>query len=318
MPKIIQCDLVVIGAGPGGLTAALYAARQGLKVIVLSSGAAGGQMITTMNIENYPGFDRISGKDLSEKMLEQAKKHGAEVKNCDIVKLTREGKELGVLTAKGNNYKARAIVIATGAKYKNLGIPGEEELLGRGVSYCTTCDGPFFKDKTVAVVGGGDTALTSALFLANIAKKVYIIHRRDEFRGSQALVDGLDEKGVEKVMDSASVEVKGDKIVTGLVVENMKTHEKKELGVDGVFINIGVAPTTAVAESIGVELDENNYVKVNAGMQTNIPGVFAAGDITGNVRQIVTAAGEGAIAGLNAYKYIRAQEGKNVDVVDWN
>jgi len=318
MPKTLEYDLVIIGAGPAGLTAALYAARQGLKTVVISAGPVGGQMLTTMNIENYPGFESIRGKDLAEKMLAQVKKQGVEVKDCGVVKLMRSKDLLDVITAKGNDYRAKAVIISTGAKYKQLGIPGEEKFTGRGVSNCTTCDAPFFKGKTVAVIGGGNTALTSAVFLAGIAKKVYIVHRRDEFRGSSSLIAESEEKKVEKVMDSVCTEIKGDKVVTGITVQNVKTKEKQEIPVNGVFINIGITSTTAVAESIGVELTEDKSVKVNTNMQTNIPGVFAAGDISGNIRQIVTAAGEGATAALNAYKYIRAREGKTVDVIDWD
>ena len=317
MPKTLEYDLVIIGAGPAGLTAAMYGARQGLKTIVLEAKQPGGQVMTTLKIENYPGFEVVSGNVLTILMRRQAEKHGAVIKTCDVVKLKQGKKGMDVLTAKGTDYKAKAIILATGAKYKNLGIPGEDKYVGRGVSYCTTCDGPFFKGKTVAVIGGGDSALTSAVFLAGLAKKVYIIHRRAEFRGSEALVKDITSKGVEKVFDSIGVEVKGDKVVTGLTVENVKTKKQTELAVDGVFINIGVAPTTAVAESIGVKLDKDKYITVNRKQQTNVPGVFAAGDITGNIRQIVTAAGEGATAGLMAYKYIRAQEGKKVDIIDW-
>jgi len=318
MPKTLEYDLVIIGAGPAGLTAALYAARQGLKTVVISAGPIGGQMLTATNIENYPGFESISGRDLSDKMLSQVKKQGVEVKDCGVVKLIKKNTQIEAITAKGNNYKAKAVIIAAGAKYKQLGIPGEEKLMGRGVSYCTTCDAPFFKGKSVAVIGGGDTALTSALFLANIAKKVYIVHRRDEFRGSSSLIEELEEKKVEKVMESVCTEINGDKVVTNIILQNVKTKEKREIPVNGVFINIGITSTTAVAESIGVELTEDKSVKVNTNMQTNVSGVFAAGDITGNIRQIVTAAGEGATAALNAYRYIRAREGKNVDVIDWD
>ena len=318
MPKTLEYDLVIIGAGPAGLTAALYSARQGLKTVVISAGLIGGQMLTTTNIENYPGFESISGRDLSDKMVSQVKKQGVEVKDCGVVKLSKNKNWLDVITAKGNNYKAKAVIIATGAKYKQLGIPGELKFMGRGVSYCTTCDAPFFKGKTVAVIGGGNTALSSALHLAGIAKKVYIVHRRDEFRGSESLTKEIEAKGVEKIMNSVCTKIEGDKIVTGMTVQDVKTKEEKKVQVDGAFINIGITSTTAVAESIGVELTEDKSVKVNTNMQTNVLGVFAAGDITGNIRQIVTAAGEGAIAALNAYRYIRAREGKKVDVIDWD
>ncbi|MFH1450757.1 MAG: thioredoxin-disulfide reductase [archaeon] len=318
MPQTIDTDLVIIGAGPGGITAALYAARQGLNVTLISAEQPGGQMLTTANIQNYPGFENISGKELAEKMMTQAKKAGAQLVSGGVVKLAKKGNQLSVITAKGIIYKAKAVIIATGAKYKKLGIPGEKEFMGRGVSNCTTCDGPFFKGKTVAVIGGGNTALTSALFLASLAKKVYIIHRREEFRGSATLEQEIKKKGVEAVLDSVCTEVKGDKIVKSIVVQNLKDKKKTEIPVDGVFINIGITSTTAVAESIGVELSEDKSVKVNVNMQTNVPGVFAAGDITGNIRQIITSCGEGAIAALNAYKYIRALEGKTVDVIDWN
>jgi thioredoxin reductase (NADPH) len=313
--KNIQ-DLVIIGAGPGGMTAGIYAARQGLKTVILSAGIIGGQMTTTSNIENYPGFDSIDGKELAERMKKQAEKEGVIIKNCGVVKLEKKGDVLTSLTAKGSNYNSKAIIIATGAKYKQLGIPGEKELLGRGVSNCTTCDAPFFKGKTVAVIGGGDTALTSAVFLAKLAKKVYIVHRRDEFRGSDTLVKEIEDLGVEKIMNSVCTEIKGEQKVGSMIVQDV-TKKKKEIPLEGVFINIGITSTTAVAESIGVELTENKSINVNHEMQTNVPGVFAAGDVTGRIRQIITACGEGARAGLNAYKYIRAKEGKDVDVIDW-
>lgn len=317
MPKSTESDIVIIGGGPAGLTAALYAARRGMKTIVLNAGPIGGQMATTPKIENYPGFDMISGAELADRMKKQAEKHGAVIKDCGVVKLERDGKKISVKTAKGNAYLAKAVIITTGAKHRTLDIPGEAEFLGKGVSNCTTCDGPFFKGRTVAVVGGGNTALTSAIHLASIAKKVYIVHRRDEFRGAEALVKEMTQKGVEKVLNVECVAIKGDKVVKALVVKDIATGKQREIAVDGVFINVGITPTTAVAESIGVELAQDGSVKANENMQTTVPGIFAAGDIIGRVRQIVTAAGGGAIAGLNACKYIRALEGKTVDIVDW-
>jgi len=317
MSKTIKCDLVVIGAGPSGLTAALYAARQGLKVIVLEATAPGGQVLLTKEIENYPGFELITGAELAQHMLKQVERQGVKVQSCEVVKLKKGLNLRGVITKRGNNYDARSVIIATGATHRKLGIPGEKKFEGRGVSYCSVCDAPFFKGKTVAVIGGGNSALNSAMHLAEHAEKVYIVHRRDEFRGSEALVQKLKKEGVKKVMNSICTEVMGGQVVDSIRTKNVKTDAENVLKVDGVFIDIGIVPTTAVAQSIGVELNADGYVNVNKHMQTSIKGIFAAGDITGGLRQISTAVGEGAIAGVSAYRYIRALEGKNVDVLDW-
>lgn len=299
-----EYDLIVIGGGPAGLTAALYGARFKFKTLLFEGGIFGGQLALTTKIENYPGFEIIEGPKLSELMKKQAEKFGTEFKMEKVNEIKVQGEHKIVISESGS-YLAKAIIIATGAAHRKLGLKGEDEFIGKGVSYCATCDALFFKGKDVAVIGGGSSALTAALHLAEYAKKVYIIHRRDEFRGEPVLVERIDKKGVEKVLCCTPEEIKGDGKVSSLVVKNTENNEIREIPLEGVFIYVGVTPTSVIAQSAGVAMDEKGYIKVNNKMETNVPGIFACGDVTGGVLQVANAVGEGCTAGWYASPYIR-------------
>lgn len=292
-------DVVIIGAGIAGLTAAIYAKRARKKVLVLEKTVQGGQIINTFSIGNWPGDAKVSGVDLINRVYEQALNLGAEIEYGEVLEVARDGDEFTV-TTEDQTYSAGTIIIATGATSKKLGLEDEERLTGRGVSYCATCDGAFYKDKNVAVIGGGNTALYDALYLANIAKKVYLVHRRAEFRGDKVLVDQLKEKSnVEFVLGYEPVKILGDKKVTGLEL----TPDKK-LDIDGIFVAIGEEPATGKFAEL-VNLDEHGYIVAGEDCETSHPGIFVAGDCrTKSIRQLVTAAADGAIAASAAVKYL--------------
>ncbi|NPV88763.1 thioredoxin-disulfide reductase [Coprothermobacteraceae bacterium] len=298
-------DVLVIGGGPAGLTAGLYGARNGLNVAVVHYGFFGGTVMDAYVIENYPGFpDGVSGPDLSKLFEEHARKAGAHLIEDYIEEIRRE--EDSWVAVGGLSYAAKTLILAMGVKHKELGVRGEKAFLGRGVSYCATCDGAFFRNKVVAVVGGGSTALSSAEYMANIASKVYLIHRRDEFRGEKVLADRvLANPKVEAVLNKTVKEIYGDAKVTGVTLWDTKTGDLTELPVDGVFIEIGYAPRTEVVRGL-VELDEGGYVITDNALMTSVPGIFAAGDLrSGALGQIVTAAADGAVAAASAFKYIK-------------
>ncbi|MHA1769821.1 MAG: thioredoxin-disulfide reductase [Candidatus Thorarchaeota archaeon] len=307
MTEDLDWELIVIGGGPAGMTAAIYGARYGLKTLLLESKVLGGAQATSPGIENYPGYTFIVGIDLANKMKEQVKKCGATIKEITEVRsLTREGEDGDfLLDTRRGVYRAKAIVIATGGGHRHLGIPGEEDFTGRGVSFCATCDGPLFRDKTVAVVGGGNTAVTEALYLAEVTAKVYLIHRRDELRAEKAVQDVILKSDVEILWDTVIREIKGDDLVRELILENVKTGERRFLTVDGLFVALGSNPESTLARSIGVETNERGEILVNSKQATNIPGVFAAGDVVESMKQIAVAVGHGAIAADSAYSYIR-------------
>ena len=300
-------DLIIIGGGPAGLTAALYVARKVLDTLVLERKNFGGQMIVTDIIENYPGFPQgIKGIELANFMVEQARKFGAELREFEPVNKVEFKNESKLVFTERQAYEAKALIIATGAEYRHLNIPGEKELTGKGVSYCAVCDGPIFKDKIVAVVGGGNTALQDALYLSDIVSKVYLIHRREEFRADEIFQNRvLSKKNIETVLNSEVKAIFGKKAVSAINVFNNKTKQMSELKVNGVFIAIGQVPLTKLIQEAGVKTDVRGYILVNSNQETNIPGVFAAGDVTGGKGQIVIAAGQGAIAALSAYEYIK-------------
>jgi len=310
-------DLIIIGAGPAGLTAGIYAGRRHLKTLIISEDI-GGQMTLSHLVENYPGTEPAPGVELSEKMKKQAEKFGCEIINekIDGVKLKRDIKEVW---AEEKKFEAKTVIIATGAQHRKLNIEGEEEFLGKGVSYCATCDGPLFKGKKVAVVGGSDSAVMIALYLNQLASETYLIHRRDKLRADEHNQKKLFDSTVKVIWDTVVEKVEGDEMVKNIKIKNVKTEEIKDLPLEGVFIEIGYIPSTEIMESAGVEIDENKYIKVNQLCETNIEGVFAAGDVTGGFAQIVTAAAQGAIAATTAYFYIqkKAGESKRKDVVDW-
>ena len=303
----LEWELIVIGGGPAGMTAAIYGARYGLKTLLIESKVLGGAQATSPGIENYPGYTFIVGIELANKMKEQVRKSGAVIKEITDVRSIERGNDNGdfLLDTRRGVYRAKAIIIATGGGHKHLDIPGEDMLTGRGVSFCATCDGPLFRDKTVAVVGGGNTAVTEALYLTEVTKKVYLIHRRDELRAEKIVQDYIFNSDVEILWDTIVKEIKGDDLVNELVLENVKTHEQHSLKIDGVFVALGSKPESALAKSIGVETNERGEILVNAKQSTNVPGVFAAGDVVESMKQIAVAVGHGAIAADSAYSYIR-------------
>ncbi len=291
-------DLIIIGGGPGGLTAGLYGTRMGLNVTILETGIAGGQMINAWLVENYPGFESISGGELSIKMKEQTIKAGAEIHELTTVeKLKIKDKVKAAITTKGEEYQAPAIILAMGAADAELGVPGESEYKGRGVSYCATCDGPLFRGKTTLIVGGGNTAAVDALFLANITEKVYLVHRRDKLRADQTYADRLMKlENVEILWDTIMTEILGEEIVTGVKLRNKKTGQEWIQPANGVFIAVGTRPNSSIVEATNIKLDDKGNILVNQNQQTNIPGVYAIGDITGEPRQIVRACGDAVVA----------------------
>ena len=301
-----EWELIIIGAGPAGLTAGIYAGRRELKTLILEEKIPGGAAADSPLIENYPGFKSIGGRELMNRMLEHCKSFGAQIHELESVKeLSLNQQEKVVKTARGT-YRAKAIIVATGSHHRELGVPGEKEFRGRGVSYCATCDGPFFKDKRVIVVGGGNTAAVSALFLADIASEVSLIHRRNQLRAEEAIFRELQRKGVKFFWNSVVKEIRGENLVKSTVIYNQKTGETREIEVDGVFINIGEEPNSQIAKAAGIKVDERGYIIVDSRQRTNIPGVYAAGDVTNcPVKQIGTAVGQGIIAAEEAYGYVR-------------
>ena len=289
-------DIAIIGAGPAGLTAAIYAARAGYKTVIFEKNFSGGQMNLTSEIENYPGFEKISGSDLALNMEEQAKKLGVEIKNTEIKSLNKENEIFNINSSNGN-YQAKKIILSLGASSKDLGIESEQRLRGMGVSYCATCDGAFFKGNDVAVVGGGNTAFEDAVYLSKICNKVYIVHRRDEFRADKILQEEAKQKeNIEFIFNSEVEEITGKFEVNSIKIKNNKTNEKQEIPVNGVFIAIGTKPNSELVEGF-VEKDEYGYIITDDKMRTSLDGVYAVGDIRNtNFRQIITACADGAIA----------------------
>lgn len=301
-------DLIILGAGPAGVSAAIYAARAGLHTLWLEKQfATGGQIINTYEVDNYPGLPGISGMELGEAMEAHAEKLGISPTVENVLSVEDVGAEKLVRTKK-HEYRGKTLILACGASHKKLGIPGEDELGGMGVSYCATCDGAFFKDRTAVVVGGGNTAVEDAVFLARVCTKVYVVHRRDELRADKILQDRLKEcSNVEMVWDSIPMEIRGTDQVTGLLVQNRKTGEERLLEADGVFIAVGILPNTGKFSNF-VQLDENGYIIAGEEGVTNVPGVFAAGDIrTKSLRQVVTAVSDGANAVASVQKYLLKQ-----------
>lgn len=298
-------DVIIIGAGPAGMTAAVYTSRANLSTLMIERGVPGGQMMNTEEVENYPGYDSILGPDLSTKMFEHAKKFGAEYAYGDIKEII-DGKEFKVVKAGSKEYKARAIIITTGAEYKKLGVPGENELGGRGVSYCAVCDGAFFKNKQLVVVGGGDSAVEEGVYLTRFAEKVTIVHRRDQLRAQKILQDrAFANEKVDFIWNHTvkAINEKDGKVGSVTLVSTVDGTEK-EFPCDGVFIYIGMIPLTKPFENLGIT-NEAGYIETNELMETKVPGIFAAGDVREKqLRQIVTATGDGSIAAQSAQHYI--------------
>jgi thioredoxin reductase (NADPH) len=300
-------DVIIAGAGPAGMTAAVYTSRAQLSTLMLERGVPGGQMANTEEVENYPGFDHILGPDLSTKMFEHAKKFGAEYAYGDIKEIIDEGDTKRVI-AGSKEYRARAVIVTTGAEYKKIGVPGEKELGGRGVSYCAVCDGAFFKNRELVVVGGGDSAVEEAVYLTRFASKVTVIHRRDELRAQKILQQrAFDNDKVEFIWNHVVTEIDEEGGKVGSVkLKNTQTDEVSEFKTDGVFIYIGLLPLNESVKNLGI-LNEEGYIVTNEEMETKIPGIFAAGDVREkSLRQIVTATGDGSVAAQNVQHYIES------------
>ncbi|MDD5928881.1 MAG: thioredoxin-disulfide reductase [Spirochaetales bacterium] len=297
-------DYVVIGAGPAGLASAQYAARGGLSTLVIDVAGAGGQVLQIADLENYPGvFPAIDGTSFTMNMQKQAEAFGAKVVQAQVISIDKMGENFLVKTKK-DSFESKCLCIATGAIHRNLEVPGEKEFTGRGVSYCATCDGPFFRNKKIIVVGGGDSACSEAIYLSTLSKDVTIIHRRDKFRAQQAVIDKMLASGVKPVYDSVVKSINGSAKVESVTIENVKTGEKSELSTDAVFIFTGMLPQTSLVEML--PKDEGGYIITDENMETSIPCLFAAGDIRSKpFRQVVTAVSDGAIAAHIASERIR-------------
>lgn len=306
-------DVIIVGGGPAGLTAAIYSARRAMKTLIVSMDI-GGQMAMTNSIENYPGYEEIDGPLLGQKMLAQAEKSGSTLVMAEVAKIEKQADGFLLETVDGQQFLSRAVIMAFGLTPRNLNVPGEKEFTGRGVAYCATCDGPLYKGKTVAVIGGGNSAMDAAEYLSKIVEKVYILVRQDKFRGEEVLMERVKaEPKIEILFESAVQEIKGDKKIETLVYD--QKGESKEIKIDGVFVEIGhVAKTDWVKDLLN--LTDMREININMDCETNTPGVFAAGDITQTAyKQVVISAGEGAKAALQAYKYL---QGGKVSGPDWN
>lgn len=296
-------DVLILGGGPAGLTAGIYAARGGMKTVIVEKLAAGGQAATTPEIENYPAFEKISGFELTYKMLKQCESFGVEILYDEPIRLTLKGKVKSAVLNSGASLQAKTVIIATGADAKKLGISREDELIGGGVSYCASCDGAFFKGKPVAVVGGGNTAVEDALYLENFASEVYLIHRRNELRADKILADRIKKSSVKIIWDSIVENLNGTPKLTEIIVKNIKNDILNSICVNGLFVAVGQKPATELLE--GIKLNQSGYVITDETTATNVEGVFAAGDVREKaLRQVVTAAADGAIAADSAIKYI--------------
>lgn len=299
-------DIIIVGAGPGGLTAGIYAGRQGTKTLILDKNLAGGIGREVPEMENYPGFDLVSGLELAEKMKNQCVKNVElhENEGVNTIEKIEDNDYNFKVESDEHSYLTKTVIIATGSSHQQLNIPGEEEFKGRGVSYCATCDGMFFAGKDIAMVGGGNSALQEAVFLSNLGCNVTVIHRREEFRAEQYLQDKLKEKGIKTIMNATVEEIKGDMLVSSITIKDKESEELKDFEVNGVFISIGYKPHTKLAEELGVDLDKNNQIITDKNQKTNMDYVYSAGDVCGGVKQWVVACGEGAIAATSAYKDI--------------
>ena len=297
-------DTIIIGAGPAGMTAALYAARSNLKVALIEGGLPGGQMNNTSDIENYPGYANISGPELAEKMFEPLENLGVEHLYGFVKNIENHGDVKKVITD-DEEFETRTVIVATGSKHRLLGVPGEEELNSRGVSYCAVCDGAFFRDQDLLVVGGGDSAVEEAIFLTQFAKTVTIVHRRDELRAQKVLQDrAFANEKINFIWDSVVKEIKGENRVESVVIENVKTGQVTEQAFGGVFIYVGLDPVSDFVQELQIR-DQAGWIVTDDHMKTSVAGVFAVGDVRQkDLRQVTTAVGDGAIAGQEAYKYI--------------
>jgi len=309
MPQF-DYDVIIIGGGPAGLTAGLYTGRGRFKTLLLEKLITGGQVMTTEHVDNYPGFpEGLAGFELSQRMREQAERFGVEIRSAEVIDLKPGQPYHTVVLEGGAEVVGRAVIIASGAQPRRAGFPGEEEFTGRGVGYCATCDGALYRDETIAVVGGGDTALQDAVFLTRFAKKVYLIHRRDQFRGARLYQERVfaNDK-IEVIFDTVVTRILGDKSVHGIQIKNVKTGQESSLAVTGVFVFVGIQPIVGWLRPGLLDQDDFGFIRTDENMATTIPGIFAAGDVRVKLlRQITTAVGDGAVAAFAAEKYLEAQ-----------
>ena len=301
-----QYDIIIIGAGPGGLTAGIYAGRQGTKNLIIDKDLAGGLGREVPLMENYPGFDSISGLELTEKMKQQA------TQNCDlhemeeVLEITKNDTEyrFTVKTSK-DSYQSKTIILATGSSHRHLEAKGEEEFKGKGVSYCATCDGFFFAGRDIIMVGGGNSALQEALYLKNLGANVTLVHRRDEFRAQKHLQNMIKEAGIKTILNATVEEIKGEMLVESVILKDTKTNELQEIPTDGLFISVGYIPHTELAKQLNVELDESGHIIIDKDQKTNVEYVYAIGDVCIGLKQWVVACGEGAVAATSAFEDIQ-------------
>lgn len=313
-----ECDVIIIGGGPAGLTAGLYTARSGLKTLLLEKVAPGGQAAVAWTIENYPGFpEGIGGPELMERFKKQVEKYGLEIKSGEVAKINvpsedelSKGEPEKVIKTEKEEYKTIALIVATGTRPRKLEVPGEERLIGRGVSYCATCDGPLFKNQKVVVVGGGDTAVKEALFLSKFAEKTTLIHRRGQLRAGKIIEEqALSHPQLEFLLNSVVTEILGETEVQGVRVRNLGTGEDLTLETKGVFVHIGTLPNTGFLKGV-VEMDKKGFIITDENMETSVKGIYACGDVRKKLlRQVVTACGEGATAGFAAGQYVGKWKG---------
>lgn len=301
-------DIIIIGAGPGGLTAGIYAGRQGTKNLIIDRDLAGGLGREVPEMENYPGFDNISGLELIEKMKAQA------IKNCDLKEMENvteiikcDGEYRFTVKTNKDQYQSKTVIIATGSSHRHLEAKGEEEFKGKGVSYCATCDGFFFQGRDIIMVGGGNSALQEALYLNNLGANVTLIHRRDEFRAQKELQNQIKQAGIKTILNSTIEEIKGEMLVESVTLKDTKTGELSELPINGVFISVGYIPHTELAEQLNVELDETGHIVIDKNQRTNVDYVYAIGDVCIGLKQWIVACGEGAVAATSAFEDLQNQ-----------
>ncbi|MBE6499572.1 MAG: thioredoxin-disulfide reductase [Methanobrevibacter thaueri] len=301
-----QYDIIIIGAGPGGLTAGIYAGRQGTKNLIIDRDLAGGLGREVPEMENYPGFNNISGLELIEKMKEQAIKNTELHEMEEVTKITQTNEKYKfTITTTKDQYQAKTIILATGSSHKHLNTKGEEEFKGKGVSYCATCDGFFFRGRNIIMVGGGNSALQEALYLKNLGANVTLVHRRDEFRAQKHLQDMIEKEEIPTILNATVEEIKGNMMVESVILKNTINGNLKEIPVNGVFISIGYDPHTELAEQLGVNLDETGHIIIDKEQKTNIDYVYAIGDVCVGLKQWIVACGEGAVAATSAYHELK-------------
>jgi thioredoxin reductase (NADPH) len=299
-------ELAVVGGGPAGVAAGIYAVRAGISTIVLEGRMVGGQIIVSPWIENYPGYENISGMELAEIFKKHLNKYIEPHELEPVTECAKEGDGFKIVTEK-DSYQVKALIIATGARYRHLGVPGEGKFTGKGISYCATCDGFFFRDKKVAVIGGGNTAAVEALYLRNVGMDVSLVHRRNQLRAEKRYQKDIEEKGIHVIYETTVCQFIGDQTLEAIEFKDVNTEEHRTEKFDGAFVSIGLIPNTELAKNLGVEMDDRGYIKVDNFQRTSVKGVYAAGDITGGARQIVTSCAQGAQAALASTEVLGKQ-----------